>query len=134
MLTNTETLDLLADNLALFEVEMTTGIINWASKTLERMFGYKITGDLEGRPIEVLIPDDVRDKHAKEHRPSFAANPEPRLMGRKLYLTGKRKDDSVFPVEVMLLPRAANKQRVIVGVVLDLSDRTTPLASSLSKH
>lgn len=123
VLTNTETIELLADHLALFEVDMITGNINWASKTLERMFGYAIPGDLEGRPIEVLILDEVKEKHAKEHRPTFAANPEPRLMGRKLSLQGRRANGTTFPVEVMLLPRAANRQRVVVGMILDLTDR-----------
>lgn len=123
VLTNTETIELLADHLALFEVDMNTGNILWASKTLEKMFGYSIPGDLEGRPIEVLIPHDVRVRHAAEHRPAFATKPEPRLMGRKLALSGCRQDGTVFPVEVMLLPRAANRHRVVVGVVLDLTGR-----------
>lgn len=123
VLTNTETVELLADNLAIFEVDMATGMINWASKTLERVFGYSIPGDLEGRPIETLVPEPQQETHRNEHRPSFAANPEPRLMGRKLALSGRRKDGSVFPVEVMLLPRASVGRRVVVGVILDLSDR-----------
>ncbi len=130
VLTNTETIELLADHLALFEADLTTGSINWASKTLERMFGYMIPGDLEGRPVEVLVPSAVRERHAKEHRPAFAANPEPRLMGRKLSLLGQRRDGTTFPVEVMLLPRAANRQRVVVGMILDLSDRALEVAPS----
>lgn len=124
VLTNTETIELLADHLAIFEADLSSGHINWASRTLERMFGYTIPGDLEGRPIESLLPESVREKHRNEHRPAFASNPEPRLMGRKALLSGQRQNGSVFPVEVMLLPRAANRQRVVVGVVLDLSDRS----------
>jgi PAS domain S-box-containing protein len=123
VLTNTEAVELLADHLAIFEADMASGNINWASRTLERMFGYTIPGDLEGRPIETLVPDAVKEKHRTEHRPAFAMNPEPRLMGRKLALSGRRANGTVFPVEVMLMPRAANRQRIVVGVVLDLSDR-----------
>lgn len=124
VLSNAETVELLAENLALFEADMGTGTINWASRVLERMFGYKVPGDLEGRPIEILIPDELQERHAKEHRLAFAANPEPRLMGRKLSLSGKRQDGTIFPVEVILLPRASNRLRVVVGVVIDLSDRS----------
>lgn len=135
VLTNTEIVDLLSGHLAILEVDMNRGIINWATKTLEEMFGYRIPGDLEGRPVEVLIPDDKREKHSKEHRPSFAANPEPRLMGRLLALQGRRQNGTVFPVEVMLLPKAANLQRVVVAVVFDLSDRNVAAKiPSLSKH
>lgn len=123
VLTNTELVDLLAGSLAMLEVDMARGTINWATKTLEEMFGYRIPGDLEGRPVEVLIPEDKRDRHAREHRPAFNASPEPRLMGRMLALQGSRRDGTVFPVEVMLLPKAANLQRVVVAVIFDLSDR-----------
>lgn len=127
VLTKTETFDLLADNLAMFEVDMLTGTINSATKTLERMFGYKIPGDLEGRSVDVLVPDAAKEGHA-EHRQAFAANPEPRLMGRRMphgALSGRRKDGSVFPVEIMLLPKAANKVRVVVGLVFDMTDRVS---------
>lgn len=120
-----ELVDLLAQSIAMFEVDMQSGIINWASLPLELMFGYRLPGDLEGQLIEVLIPENVREKHAKEHRPAFAAAPGPRMMGRKLTLLGRRQDGSSFPVEVMLLPKAVNRIRVVIGIVFDMSDRQT---------
>lgn len=130
VLTKSEMFDLLADNLAMFEVEDRTGKINWATKTLETMFGYQVPGILEGELIEILIPAPVREKHSKDHRPNFTSNPEPRLMGRKLDLRGQRKNGTTFPVEVMLLPRAANRVRVVVGVVFDMTDRMDVVAQS----
>lgn len=133
VLTKGETFDLLAEHIAIFEVDMRTGVINGATKTLERMFGYGVSGELEGESIELLIPSSLRGRHAKEHRPAFAADPQPRLMGRHMDLRGQRKDGSVFPVEVMLLPRAANRVRVIVGVVFDMSVRTEPTVESADR-
>lgn len=122
-LTKSEMFDLLADHLAKFEADMTTGRINWCTKALERMFGYKIAGDLEGKPVEVLIPTSLRENHAKVHRPSFVADPEVRMMGRQLKLHGQRQDGTVFPVEVMLIPRAVEGVRVVVGIVVDMTGR-----------
>lgn len=118
-----ELVDTLVQAIALIEVDMTTGVISWASPALERMFGYALPGDLEGERVEKLIPESLRKKHAEVHRPTFAENPHQRMMGSKLPLTGQKKDGSTFPVEVMLLPRAVNRIKVVVCIVLDMTDR-----------
>jgi PAS domain S-box-containing protein len=123
VLTKGDVFDLLSAHLAMFEADLGTGVVNWASRTLEVMFGYPLPGELEDESVEILIPDAVRAKHAKEHRPGYGADPRPRLMGRDMKLSGRRKDGSVFPVEVMLLPKAANKRRVVIGIVFDMTDR-----------
>lgn len=123
VLTKGEMFDLLSDHLGIFEVDEKSGVINWASKTLEIMFGYTISSELEGESVDMLLPANLRAKHAATHRPYFSVHPEPRLMGRKMDLQGQRKDGSVFRVEVMLLPRVANRTRVIVGIVFDMTQR-----------
>jgi PAS domain S-box-containing protein len=117
--------DLLETYVAIFEVDMKTGVISWASRALEEMFGYRLLGDLEGRSIDILVPDVVREKHKAVHRPAFETDPIPRIMGSNLQLRGRRRDGTEFPVEVMLLLGAENLQRVVVGVVLDLSGRSS---------
>ena len=129
ILAKSESDDLIADNMAQMEVMMDTGVINWASRPLERMFGYNLPGELEGEQVEILVPLGIIDKHAKVYRPSFTTKPEPRMMGRKasdgrlLDLKGRRKDGTEFPAEVLLLPKSSNRIRVIVVFVFDMSDR-----------
>ena len=104
VLTKSDLADLLTDNLAMVEVDMITGRINWASRNLENMFGYNISGALEGEQIEILVSDQLKEKHV-EHRAEFNLNPGSRLMGagKHLALQGQRRDGTIFPVEVMLL-------------------------------
>lgn len=102
---------------------MDTGVITYATRPFEKMFGYKIPGALEGEVIESLVPNDRREIHANEHRPMFNSNPEPRMMGGKSKLEGQRKDGSVFPVEVLLLPKAVNGKRVVICLVVDMTGR-----------
>lgn len=129
ILTKSEMAELLMDTLAIFEVDMDSGIITLASRELERMFGYTLPGELEGKVVEVLVPEALRDIHANVHRPGFAANPEPRMMGRRgsrptvMILSGQRQDGTVFPVEIALRPRASRGQRVVLGIVSDMTGR-----------
>jgi hypothetical protein len=77
-----------------------TGRIVLANARTRDMFGYE-REELLGAPIEMLLPESVRSKHARE-RADYFANPHVRPMGIGLELAGRRKDGSEFPVEVSL--------------------------------
>jgi len=66
----------------------------------EAMFGYR-RGELIGRPLELLLPESVRDAHVR-HRTSYFAEPRVRQMSRELVLAGRRRDGTEFPVEISL--------------------------------
>jgi PAS domain S-box-containing protein len=92
------------------------GVIRAVNPKVEQMFGW-VADDLEGEPIEVLIPEEVRGAHQK-HRTAFVRNPHDRPMGVGLELYGRRKDGSRFPIEVSLSPwrRDGDGLRVICSV------------------
>ena len=77
-----------------------SGVIMTANRTLEAMFGWA-PGELTGKPVELLLPSAIRERHAA-HRAGYFAAPRPRLMGGGLDLVGQRKDGTTFPVEVSL--------------------------------
>lgn len=66
----------------------------------ERLFGYP-REELVGQPIDVLIPEDLREAHVAR-RDSYAADPRPRPMGGGQRLAGCRRDGSTFPAEISL--------------------------------
>ena len=66
------------------------------------MFGYG-HADLAGRPVESLIPADLRAAHCG-HRAGYARVPRARPMGDGARLVGLRKDGTTFPVQVSLSP------------------------------
>src|ERR1700693_4232154 len=68
----------------------------------ERIFGYQ-ADELAGQQVEILVPESLREKHTG-HRADFQAQPRTRPMGSGLELFGRRKDGSVFPVEISLSP------------------------------
>jgi PAS domain S-box-containing protein len=64
------------------------------------LFGYE-PGELMGRQLDILIPKNVRETHRKTYE-NYTHKPQSRVMGMGLDLKGKRKDGSLFPVEISL--------------------------------
>ncbi|MGH3343392.1 MAG: PAS domain S-box protein [Carbonactinosporaceae bacterium] len=98
------------------------GRITAVNPEAERLFGYT-RGDLLGEPVEVLVPERLRHRHAGE-RSGYLAWPTTRQMGRELALTGRRKDGTEMPVEIALNPRQRPDGLSVTAVVRDISQRT----------
>ena len=97
------------------------GVILMHNPRLSAMFGYGDT-ELLGQRIEVLLPDAARRRH-EEHRGRNNARPVQRSMGIGIDLAGKRKDGSVFPVEVSLNHFSVGDTRYVMGLVTDITLR-----------
>jgi two-component system sensor histidine kinase/response regulator len=103
-----------------------TGRIVLANPRLEAMFGYR-SGELEGAPVERLVPLRSDTHHAKL-RQNFFVQGESRQMGRaNVDLRGKRKDGSELSVEIGLsfLPALDTQGRCVCAAVRDVSQRRT---------
>jgi len=84
-----------------------------------QLFGYE--GDeLTGQPIDILVPMDV-EKYHERLRQSFVANPQVRAMGHNRDLHARRKDGSVFPVEVSLSYFRLDDQLHVVAYIIDIT-------------
>ena len=97
------------------------GAIIMHNPRLNAMFGYG-EGELMGDTIEVLLPDAARMRHTK-HRETYNEKPVQRSMGMGMDLWGKRKDGSVFPVEVSLNHFEVDGARFVMGLVTDITLR-----------
>src|SRR5437764_13902357 len=71
------------------------GVISFANARAETVFGYSLS-ELIGLPIEALIPERFRDRHAG-YRKGFLSEPSSRAMGAGRDLFGRRRDGSEFP-------------------------------------
>lgn len=99
-------------------------VIVWANAQAGRMFGYAI-GDLIGQPIEILVPDDLRQAH-QGHREKFFASPAARPMGKGIRLTGRRSDGLEFRVDIDLTPLQTLPGTYVICLVRDLSRYLRP--------
>jgi PAS domain S-box-containing protein len=87
----------------------------------ERLFGYH-RDELLGQAVELLIPQRFAVRHIG-HRSKYIAEPRLRPMGAGLDLYAKRKDDSEFPVDLMLSPLETHEGRFVMAVVRDITER-----------
>ena len=97
------------------------GKITVVNGQAERMFGYS-RKELLGEEVEMLLPEELRERHIS-HRARFAANPTLRPMGSDMELQGRRKDGSLFPVEISLSPFSSASGAFISSVIRDVTSR-----------
>ncbi len=72
------------------------GTIVYVNKPLLDLFGYEAI-DLIGQPVEILLPDELRDSH-RDSVQGFVHEPTPRPMGREdLDIEGRHADGSHIP-------------------------------------
>ena len=85
------------------------------------LFGYE-RDELEGQPIERLVPDAVRAVHP-QHRGRYFSAPQVRPMGAGLDLSGRRADGTEFPAEISLSAIETPDGRLVTAVVRDVTER-----------
>lgn len=95
------------------------GRIVFTNRQLTELFGYA-PGELHGQRVEVLIPENKRTMHII-HREIYQEHPETRPMGNGLDLSGRRRDGSIFPVEISLSQLSTSGGNLSVAVVRDVS-------------
>jgi PAS domain S-box-containing protein len=97
-------------------VELETAVIAFCTESVEELFGY-IPGELLGRNVNELLPDELRAKHV-QHMADYAKEPTKRQMGtREMMLHGKRKDGQTIELEISLHPHAFGGRRYVVASV-----------------
>ncbi|UJB30743.1 PAS domain S-box protein [Chromobacterium sp. Beijing] len=97
------------------------GKISMTNQALDALFGYS-PGELTGQPVEVLLPQRVRQGHPAL-RAAFAKAPEVRAMGSGRDLLAQHKNGSEFPVEVGLTPLETEGERLVLAAITDISLR-----------
>jgi PAS domain S-box-containing protein len=99
----------------------TDGRISLINKETERLFGYTEV-DLIGRPVELLVPHQLREQHAAQRR-GYLTAPVIRNMGTGQDLYGQRRDGTQFPVEIGLAPLDTDEGTLVSAVIHDITDR-----------
>ncbi|MEP7279146.1 MAG: PAS domain-containing sensor histidine kinase [Bacteroidota bacterium] len=97
------------------------GNIILVNPAAERIFQYNST-EIEGRPIEILVPDQFRPDH-HTLRAGFYAHPSNRSMGQNRDLHGKRKDGTGIAVEVSLSHYTRDNKNFVIAFIVDITRR-----------
>ena len=97
------------------------GRIREANPAVEEMFGWDIA-ELRGEKVEVLVPEYARGEHQAQ-RDGYFEDPHTRPMGIGLELRGRRRDGTVFPVEISLSPLSTDEGPMVISTIRDVTER-----------
>ena len=97
------------------------GVIELANRSVARIFGYE-RRELVGMRLEALVPDRLAGAH-EALRGTYMRQPEPRAMGAGRDLRGRRKDGTEVPIEIGLTPLQRGDERMVVAIVIDITER-----------
>ena len=94
------------------------GTIVFLNRGAETLFGYAAE-ELVGKPVETLIPKDLRARHT-EYRQRYRSSPRARPLLSGLDLYGLRKDGSRFRAEIALTPIDSSDGLLVAGTIREL--------------
>jgi PAS domain S-box-containing protein len=97
------------------------GRIVQANSQALTLFGYT-REELQGQPIEMLLPDRFKDAHCRD-RIGYFTDARLRSMNSGLTLFGLRKDGVELPVEIGLSPLETEQGMLAVAAVRDVTNR-----------
>jgi PAS domain S-box-containing protein len=97
----------------------------------EKTFGYR-RDELVGQPVTNIIPEGFAERLVADGlRP--AAEALAQHMGTGIELSGRRKNGSEFPIEIMLSPLDSDEGIVVTAAIRDISVRKATEATLLQK-
>ena len=99
----------------------TGGRIVRANQKAEQLFGWNVR-ELDGQRLEQLLPQRYHARHAG-HLAAYFAAPRKREMGAGLELFGRKKDNSEFPLDIMLSPIETDEGLQALAIIRDVSER-----------
>ena len=109
-------IDALDDGVALSDVD---GVLVLVNRRLEQMLGYR-RGELAGRPVEELLPADLRAAHV-DFRAGYERAPQARAMGAGVRLVALQKDGATLPVQISLTPIPTATSEFTLAIVRDVT-------------
>ncbi|MCH8965560.1 MAG: PAS domain S-box protein [Planctomycetes bacterium] len=97
------------------------GIVKSFSPSAAQVFGYT-PDEVIGRNVSMLMPSPYRGEH-DEYLARYLRTGERQVIGIGREVRGKRKDGSVFPLDLALSEVCVGDQRSFVGIVRDITER-----------
>ena len=97
------------------------GLIDSINPAAEAMFGWK-PGELLGRNISSLMPEPYRSRH-DGYLHHYSQTGQRRVIGIGREVFGRRKDGTVFPVDLSVGEFSVGGRRLFTGILRDITER-----------
>jgi two-component system, LuxR family, sensor kinase FixL len=95
------------------------GLIQSANPAAQEMFGYD-RAELLGCNVKMLMPNHYRAEHDR-YLANYLAGGKKHVIGLRRKVEGRRKDGSIFPLELTVGETTFNQDIMFVGFLRDLS-------------
>ena len=97
------------------------GRIESFNRAAERIFGYG-AAEVLGRNVSMLMPAPYRQAH-DGYLHSYLKTAQPRIIGIGREVEGRRKDGTVFPLDLAVGEGFLAGRRIFAGIVRDITER-----------
>ncbi|MFW0778176.1 MAG: sensor histidine kinase [Rickettsiales bacterium] len=97
------------------------GSIETFNKACENIFGYH-ADEVIGKNVKVLMPEPYRHEH-DGYLQNYKHTGQKKIIGVGREVEGKRKDGSVFPLDLSVSEVRFEDKRIFSGIVRDISER-----------
>jgi len=97
------------------------GGVSFWNRSAGRLFGYDHEEACRITLLD-LMPEEYHERH-REGFSRFIRTGEGRIIGKPVIVKGKRKDGSVFPIELGLAAYKSGGKWVVAAIIRDITDR-----------
>lgn len=97
------------------------GIILSCNPATNKLFGYE-EGEMLGQNVSMLMPEPIRSMH-DGFLSNYAETGATRVVGDSREVLGRRKDGSVFPIQIGVSELVLDGKRSFIGILRDISER-----------
>lgn len=97
------------------------GIVETFNPAAEHIFGHA-ANDVIGRNVKMLMPEPYRSRHDR-YIERYLAGGEAKIVEIGRMVEGRRKDGSIFPLELAVSEMRLGEGRMFIGLVRDITER-----------
>jgi two-component system sensor kinase FixL len=97
------------------------GAIRSVNNATERLFGYT-AAELIGRNVKILMPEPYAGEH-DTYLANYLRTGQKKIIGIGREVVGRRKDGSIFPMDLSVGEARDGGNSLFVGIIRDITDR-----------